>query len=147
AELRYAEVAERLHRNLTLLWEKSTELARKLQRSHSQILEQITEMHHSEVDIVIKVRACKGSCKQTFDLHTDHKVFKAMEDKMAKYDLSLAAKQNTIYRNQELRLQPIVQPPISLEYRKIPFVRSKLLTKFEDIEQNQVVMDKLLEDI
>ncbi|KAL6481363.1 hypothetical protein MHYP_G00094430 [Metynnis hypsauchen] len=142
----YTEVAERLYRNLMLLWKKSSKLSSDLRTYHSQILDQITEMHRLEVDIDIKLRACKGSCKQTFDHTIDHKAFKAMEDSMARFDL-LSMSQKTFTMDKKVKLQSVVQPPVSLEYRKIPLVRTKLLTKFEDIEQNQVVMEELLQDI
>uniref|UniRef100_A0A3B1KLT1 Fibrinogen alpha chain n=1 Tax=Astyanax mexicanus TaxID=7994 RepID=A0A3B1KLT1_ASTMX len=145
-ELRYADGAQRLHRNLTLLSERSSKLFSELQRYHSQILEQITEMHRLEVDIDIKLRACKGSCKQTFDHTIDHQTFKTMEDHMARFDLS-SINQEPFTLDKKIKLQPVVRPPVSLTYRKIPLVRSRLLTKFEDIEQNQVVLDELLDDI
>ncbi|XP_017572910.1 fibrinogen alpha chain [Pygocentrus nattereri] len=145
-ELRYTEVAERLYRNLTLLWKKSSKLSSDLWTYHSQISAQITEMRRLEVDIDMKLRACKGSCKQTFDHTIDHKAFKAMEDSMSRFDL-LSMSQKTFTMDKKVKLQSVVRPPVSLAYRKIPLVRAKLLTKFEDIEQNQVVMDELLQDI
>ncbi|KAI4891320.1 hypothetical protein NFI96_033522, partial [Prochilodus magdalenae] len=145
-ELRYAEAAERLHRNLTLLRMKSSQLSSEVHRYHSQILEQITELRRLEVDIDIKLRACKGSCKQTFDHTIDHEAFKAMEDNMGRFGL-LPMNQNPLTMDKKVKLQSVVRPPVSLSYRKIPLVQAKLLTKFEDIEQNQVVIEELLQDI
>ncbi|XP_066505319.1 fibrinogen alpha chain [Hoplias malabaricus] len=145
-ELRYTEVAERLHRKLTRLQKKSLELTNELQSYHSQIWDQITELRRLEVDTDIKLRACKGSCKQTFDHTIDHEAFKNLEDNMARFDL-LSTSQNPFNMDKKIKLQPVVRPPVSLAYRKIPLVREKLLTKFEDIEQNQVVLDELLEEM
>lgn len=67
-----------------------------------------------------------------------------MRDKMAMLELT-SAKQKMFTVDKTLKLQPVVRPHVSPEYRKLPLVRSKLLTKFEDIEQNQVVIDELLQ--
>ncbi|XP_053532299.1 fibrinogen alpha chain [Ictalurus punctatus] len=142
-EMRYAEVAEMLHRNLTLLWKKSTELSRELQKYQRQTEDQINKIHQFEVDIDIKVRACKGSCKQTFDHVPDHETFRSMRDKIATFDLTSPKQQKTFTLDKKLELQPVVQPHDSLAYGKLPFAHSELLTKMEDIEQNQVVMDEL----
>lgn len=50
-ELRYAEVAQTLHRNLTLLWKKTSELSRGLQQNHKHIQDQINEIHKLEVKL------------------------------------------------------------------------------------------------
>lgn len=48
-ELRYAEFAEGLQRNLTFLHKRSAELEKELQKQHHLILDQIIEMHRLEV--------------------------------------------------------------------------------------------------
>lgn len=96
------------------------------------------------MDIDIKIRACKGSCKQTFDHAFDDESFKAMEIKMAQFIISKRRK--SFAKVKKLKLQSADRPAVSRTYRKIPIVRTELLTKFEDIEQHQVVLDELLED-
>ncbi|XP_053332530.1 fibrinogen alpha chain [Clarias gariepinus] len=141
-ELRYAEVAQTLHRNLTLLWKKTSELSRGLQQNHKHIQDQINEIHKLEVDIDIKLRACKGSCKQTFDHVPDHETSKSMQDEMTGFDFQLT-KPKILTLDKKLTLQPVDRPEVPQAYRRLPFIHSKLLTKFEDIEQNQVVVDEI----
>ncbi|XP_048053808.1 fibrinogen alpha chain [Megalobrama amblycephala] len=144
-ELRYAEFAEDLQRNLTLLHKKSAGLAKDLQKHHRMIWEQINEIRRIEVDIDIKIRACKGSCKQTFDHAVDNEAFEAMENKMAQFSV-ISKRRKSFSKVQKLKLQSADRPTVSPTYRKIPIVRTELLTKFEDIEQHQMVLDELLED-
>lgn len=99
-----------------------------------------------KVDIDIKIRVCKGSCKQTFDHAIDNEAYEAMENKMKQFSI-ISKRRKSFSRHQKLKLQPIDRPRVSQTYRKIPIVRTELLTKFEDIEQNQMVLDELLEDI
>lgn len=94
----------------------------------------------------IKLRACKGSCKQTFDHVPDHQMVKSMQDDMATFHMT-STKHNTFTLDKKLRLQPVARPQVSLTYRKLPFVYSKLLTTFEDIKQNQVVLDEFLQEL
>ncbi|XP_077061046.1 fibrinogen alpha chain isoform X1 [Siphateles boraxobius] len=144
-ELRYVEFAEELQRNLTFLHKRSTELAEDLQKHHRMIWDQINEIRRTEVDIDIKIRACKGSCKQTFDHAVDNEAFKAMEIKMAQFSI-ISKRRKSFAKVKKLKLQSAYRPAVSPTYRKIPIVRNELLTKFEDIEQHQVVLDELLED-
>lgn len=45
-----------------------------------------------------------------------------------------------------VKLQPVdIGPAPSAEYKTIPTVRKELLTQFEDIEQNQILLDRLLD--
>ncbi|XP_052402091.1 fibrinogen alpha chain [Carassius gibelio] len=145
-EIRYAEFAEDLHRNLTFLHKRSSELAKDLQKHHHLIWNQINEILRIEVDIDIKIRACKGSCKQTFDHAVDSDAFKAMENKMEQFSI-ISKRRKSFSKNKKLKLQSVDRPSVSPSYRKIPFVRTELLTKFEDIEQHQVILDELLEDV
>jgi len=97
------------------------------------------------VGIDIKIRACKGSCKQTFDHAVDNEVFKAMEIKMAQFSV-ISKRRKSFAKVKKLKLQSADRPAVSPTYRKIPIVRAELLTKFEDIGQHQVVLDELLEN-
>lgn len=97
------------------------------------------------MDIDIKIHACKGSCKQTFDHAVDNEAFKAMEIKMAQFSI-ISKRRKSFAKVKKLKLQSADRPAVSSTYRKIPIVRAELLTKFEDIEQHQVVLDELLED-
>ncbi|XP_058630782.1 fibrinogen alpha chain [Onychostoma macrolepis] len=145
-EIRYAKFAEDLHRNLTFLHKRSAELAKDLQKHHQLIWNQINEIRRIEVDIDIKIRACKGSCKQTFDHTVDNEAFKDMENKMEQFSI-ISKRRKSFSKNKKLQLQSVDRPTVSPSYRKIPIVRTELLTKFEDIEQHQVILDELLEDI
>ncbi|XP_051559262.1 fibrinogen alpha chain [Myxocyprinus asiaticus] len=138
-ELRYAEFAEELHRNLTFLQNRSAELSKELQKKHCMVWDQINEIRRIEVDIDIKIRACKGSCKQTFDHAIDNEGFSAMKNKMAEFNI-LSKRQKSF--SKKLILQSVDRPSVPPTYRKIPIIRNELLTKFEDIEQHQVVLDE-----
>ncbi|XP_056119571.1 fibrinogen alpha chain [Rhinichthys klamathensis goyatoka] len=144
-EIRYAEFAEELHRNLTFLHKRSAKLAEDLRKHHRMIWDQINEIRRTEVDIDIKIRACKGSCKQTFDHAVDNEAFKDMEIKMAQFS-KISKRRISFAKVKKLKLQSADRPAVSPTYRKIPIVRTELLTKFEDIGQHQVVLDELLED-
>ncbi|XP_065110387.1 fibrinogen alpha chain [Paramisgurnus dabryanus] len=143
-ELRYAEFAEALQRNLTFLQKRSAELTKALQKHHHLIWDQINEMRRLEVDIDIKIRTCKGSCKQTFDHAVDNEAFESMESKM--YEFSLMSKRQKSVSINKLKLKSVDHPSVSKSYRKIPIVRTELLTMFEDIDKHQVVLEDFLEE-
>lgn len=47
-----------------------------------------------------------------------------------------------------IKLQPIdIVPEPAEGYKTIPIVQKELLTQFEDIEQNQIILEELLEEL
>lgn len=94
------------------------------------------------MDIDIKIRACKGSCKQTFDHTVDKEGFEGMESKMAEFSITSKRQKSFI----EFKLKSVDQPSVSHTYRKMP-VGTELLTMFEDIVQHQVVLEEILYDV
>ncbi|KAL0970679.1 hypothetical protein UPYG_G00245620 [Umbra pygmaea] len=148
AELRFVDFAERLAQNLTLLRKRSAALSQKLKEQRRLIQKQMDDMYRQEVDVDIKLRACRGSCKRTFAFRIDHGSYQSMQHLMTLFD-------NTTSQNEMkspikdipiIKLQPVdVGPPPSIGYKTIPIVQKELLTQFEDLEQNQVVLDKVLE--
>lgn len=102
-----------------------------------------------QVDIDIKLRACHGSCRLALPFSIDHSSYQMLQNDMDQIDKTLNQRKKTATPPKNIptiNLQHIdVGPAPSAEYKTIPMVKRELLTQFEDIGQNQVVLEKLLE--
>ncbi|XP_078397983.1 fibrinogen alpha chain [Cetorhinus maximus] len=67
----YNELVNHLNTRLAILQSRVNEQINKLSMLKNSILVQFTEISRLEVDIDIKLRACKGSCEQAFVYNID----------------------------------------------------------------------------
>ncbi|XP_051888519.1 fibrinogen alpha chain-like [Pristis pectinata] len=67
----YYQQVDHLNSRLTILQNRINEQINKINRLRNTILEQFNEITRLEVDIDIKIRACKGSCKKSFIYNID----------------------------------------------------------------------------
>lgn len=150
SDLKFVEQAERLAKNLTILRDRSSMLSKQLEEMNHQVQKQVQDLYRAEVDIDMKLRTCKGSCRLVTPFDVNHPSFEALQTDMEQLDKTYrhrkaAAPPQDI---QHLKLQPVDLDPVSSsEYKSIPTVQRELLTQFEDIGQNRVVVEQQLEEI
>lgn len=92
----------------------------------------------------MKLRACHGSCRSALPFSVDHPSYQTLQTDLEQMDKTLNQRRNTATPPKDIprvELQPVdVGPAPSSEYKTIPMVQKELLTQFEDIGQNQVVL-------
>ncbi|XP_068569221.1 fibrinogen alpha chain [Cebidichthys violaceus] len=149
SELRLVEHAEGLRSNLTSLRRRSSRLSLQLEELSTDVQRQMEDMYRTEVDIDMKLRACSGSCRLVLPLSVDHLSYQTLRADVDQVDETLSRRRKAAPPPKDIprmKLQPVdVGPAPSPEYRTIPTVRRELLTQFEDIGQNRVVVEELLE--
>lgn len=102
-----------------------------------------------QVDIDMTLRACYGSCRLVLPFSVDHLSYQTLRADAEQLDETLGRRRKAAPPPRDIphmKLQPVdVGPAPPPEYRTIPAVRRELLTQFEDIGQNRVVVEELLE--
>ncbi|KAI3375880.1 hypothetical protein L3Q82_003758 [Scortum barcoo] len=150
SELKFVDHAEGLAWKLTLLRNQSSRLSQKLDELQRNVQKQIEELYRTEVDIDMKLRACHGSCRLVLPFGVDHSSYQALHTDMEQMEKTLHQRMKAATPPDDIphiKLQPVdVGPAPSAEYKTIPTVQKELLTQFEDIGQNQVVLEELLEE-
>ncbi|KAM4612000.1 fibrinogen alpha chain [Polymixia lowei] len=142
SELKYMEDAEKLAGNLTSLRKRSSALSRQLGELHGKVQKQVEDMYKTEVDIDMKLRACRGSCRSALPFSVDHPSYKTLQTHM-----------NQLQRTQRNRVTPLNDiPHVKLQHVDIGPVPSEqyktnLLTQIEDMEQNKVVLEEIPEEL
>lgn len=97
----------------------------------------------------MKLRSCRGSCLSVPPYTIDHSSYQLLQTDIGQMDKTLMQRSKATMPQKDMphiTLQPIdIRPAPSLEYKTIPTVQKELLTQFEDIEQNQILLDELLD--
>lgn len=149
SKLKFVEQAEELARNFTSLQKRSTSVSQQLKKLISKLQKQIEELYRTEVDIDMKLRACRGSCQSVLPFGIDHPDYHILRTHMEDMDKTLNRRPKGPLPPTgipHIKLQPIdIVPEPAEGYTTIPTVQKELLTQFEDIEQNQIILEELLE--
>ncbi|XP_041840566.1 fibrinogen alpha chain isoform X2 [Melanotaenia boesemani] len=150
SEVKFVEHAEGLARNLTALRKRSASLEQKIKELSSNVKKQIEKLYRAEVEIDMKLRNCRGSCRSVLPFSVDHQSYQMLQDDMD--FMEKAHKQKSRIDPPptdipQIKLQTVnVGLKPSAEYKTIPTVQRELLTQFEDIGLNQLVLDELKEE-
>uniref|UniRef100_A0A8D3B3A6 Fibrinogen alpha/beta/gamma chain coiled coil domain-containing protein n=1 Tax=Scophthalmus maximus TaxID=52904 RepID=A0A8D3B3A6_SCOMX len=144
SELKIAEDAEELARSLMALRKRSDGLSQQLAELHRNIRKQVEDLYRTEVDVDMKLRACRGSCQSalTFTVaHSTYQTFQTDMDEVVNQRSKVVTPPRDMAR---LTLRPVdMSPAPSAAYKTIPTVQRELLTQFEDIGQNRLVLEDL----
>ncbi|XP_044039857.1 uncharacterized protein LOC122870120 isoform X2 [Siniperca chuatsi] len=146
SELKFVEHAEGLARNLTSLRKRSSGMSQQLEELRRIVQKQMEDLYRTEVDIDMKLRACHGSCRLALVFSVDHPSYQTLQTDMDQMDKTLTQRRKAATPPKDIphiKLQHIdVGPAPSAEYKTIPMVQRELLTLFEDIGQNQIVLEE-----
>ncbi|XP_006010728.1 fibrinogen alpha chain [Latimeria chalumnae] len=82
SDRQYSQVVVNLQRRLSILHQRVTAQLDRIRKLRSLVQDQIYEMQRIEVDIDIKIRACKGSCFKSHLYNVDMSTYQAMETRL-----------------------------------------------------------------
>ncbi|XP_070849820.1 fibrinogen alpha chain [Chaetodon trifascialis] len=146
SELKIVEYAEGLTRNLTLLRKRSSSLSLHLDELRHNIQKQMEDLYRTEVDVDMKLRACYGSCRSVPPFSVDHPSYQTLHTDLDQMDKTVSWRKKIAVPPQDIphiKLQPVnVGLTPSADYKTIPTVQRELLTQFEDIGQNLLVLEE-----
>uniref|UniRef100_A0A7N8Y3D3 Fibrinogen alpha/beta/gamma chain coiled coil domain-containing protein n=1 Tax=Mastacembelus armatus TaxID=205130 RepID=A0A7N8Y3D3_9TELE len=142
SNLKFVENVGGLARSLTSLRRRSSCLSQKLKELRSNVERQIEDLYRTEVDVDMKLRACRGSCRSAPPFSVNHPSYQTLRTDLDQMDKSgnQRSKGTAPQRGiPHVKLRTVdVGPAPSAEYRTMPTVRGELLTQF--------ILEELLEE-
>ena len=100
-----------------------------------------------QVDVDMKLRACHGSCQAVLPFSVDDLGYQTLQMDMDEMERALNQRRKAAPPPEHIpriKLQPVdVSPARSAECKSIPTVWRELLTQFEDLGANRVVLEAL----
>ncbi|XP_027491300.1 fibrinogen alpha chain [Corapipo altera] len=138
----YGLVSGELRRRIVTLKQRVVTQVNRIKALQSSIQEQVVEMKRLEVDIDIKIRACKGTCARSFDYQVDKESYDNIQKQLAQA--------NSINLNPELqtttlstlKMRPLKDSNVPDHFKHKPLPEMQALNIINDIKQMQVVLER-----
>ncbi|NXA11759.1 FIBA protein, partial [Sapayoa aenigma] len=138
----YGRVSGELRRRIVTLKQRVITQINRIKALQSSIQEQVVEMKRLEVDIDIKIRACKGSCARSFGYQVDKESYDNIQKQLAQA--------NSINLNPEfqtttlstLKMRPLKDSNVPDHFKHKPLPEMQALNILNNIKQMQVVLER-----
>ncbi|XP_074760145.1 fibrinogen alpha chain [Athene noctua] len=138
----YGHVSGELRRRIVTLKQRVVTQVNRIKALQSSIQEQVMEMKRLEVDIDIKIRACKGSCARSFDYHVDKEGYDNIQKQLTQANsINLHPELQTTTLS-TLKMRPLKDSNVPEHFKHKPLPEMQALNIVNNIRQMQVVLER-----
>ncbi|KAM4707680.1 fibrinogen alpha chain [Discoglossus pictus] len=139
---KYNQVSEDLRRKIDILKVRVSNQVQRIRLLQSNIRDQVVEMKRLEVDIDIKLRACKGSCAKNVDYHVDQESYDNIQKQLLQAEATdLRPGTNSL---SVLKMRPIKDSTSESIYKSLPLTKGQeaQYPAFTNINQYAFVLER-----
>ncbi|NXE75274.1 FIBA protein, partial [Cochlearius cochlearius] len=138
----YGQVSGELRRRIVALKHRVVTQVNRIKALQSSIQEQVLEMKRLEVDIDIKIRACKGTCARGFDYQVDKESYDTIQKQLTQANsIDLHPELQTVTLS-TLKMRPLKDSSVPEHFKHKHLPDMQALSLIETIRQMQVVLEK-----
>ncbi|NXY82521.1 FIBA protein, partial [Alcedo cyanopectus] len=138
----YGHVSAELRRRIVTLKQRVVTQVNRIKALQSSIQDQVVEMKRLEVDIDIKIRACKGSCARSFDYQVDKESYDNIQKQLTQansIDLHPELQTTTL---STLKMRPLKDSNVPDHFKHKPMPEMQALNVINNIKQMQAVLER-----
>ncbi|NXW54650.1 FIBA protein, partial [Eurystomus gularis] len=138
----YGHVSGELRRRIVTLKQRVVTQVNRIKALQSSIQEQVVEMKRLEVDIDIKIRACKGTCARSFDYQVDKESYDNIQKQLTQansIDLHPELQTSTL---STLKMRPLKDSNVPEHFKHKPVPEMQALHTINNIRQMQAVLER-----
>ncbi|NWV36204.1 FIBA protein, partial [Grantiella picta] len=138
----YDRLSQELRRRIVTLKQRVVTQVNRIKALQSSIQEQVVEMKRLEVDIDIKIRACKGTCARSFDYKVDKESYNNIQKQLAQansIDLHPELETATL---STLKMRPLKDSNVPDHFKRAPQPEMQALNIINNIKQMEVVLER-----
>ncbi|NXG41462.1 FIBA protein, partial [Psilopogon haemacephalus] len=138
----YGHVSGELRRRIVTLKQRVINQVNRIKALQSSIQEQVVEMKRLEVDIDIKIRACKGSCARSFDYQVDKESYDNIQKQLTQansIDLHPELQTTTL---STLKIRPLKDSNVPEHFKHKLLPETQALNIINNIRQVQAVLER-----
>ncbi|KFQ21866.1 Fibrinogen alpha chain, partial [Mesitornis unicolor] len=138
----YGQVTGELRRRIVTLKQRVVTQVNRIKALQSSIQEQVVEMKRLEVDIDIKIRACKGTCARSFDYHVDKESYDNIQKQLTQansIDLHPELQATTL---STLKMRPLKDSNVPEHFKHKPLPEMQALNIINNIRQVKAVIER-----
>ncbi|XP_071412235.1 fibrinogen alpha chain [Pithys albifrons albifrons] len=138
----YGVVSGELRRRIMTLKQRVVTQVNRIKALQSSIQEQVVEMKRLEVDIDIKIRACKGTCARSFDYQVDKESYDNIQKQLTQANsINVNPELQTIPLS-TLKMRPLKDFNVPDHFKHKPLPEMQALNIINDIKQMQVILER-----
>ncbi|NXM60849.1 FIBA protein, partial [Illadopsis cleaveri] len=138
----YGRLSGELRRRIVTLKQRVVTQVNRIKALQSSIQEQVVEMKRLEVDIDIKIRACKGTCARSFDYKVDKESYDNIQKQLAHANsINLHPELQTTTLS-TLKMRPLKDSNVPDHFKHKPLPEMHALNIINDIKQMEMVLER-----
>ncbi|KFQ59884.1 Fibrinogen alpha chain, partial [Pelecanus crispus] len=138
----YGHVSGELRRRIITLKQRVVTQVNRIKALQSSIQEQVVEMKRLEVDIDIKIRACKGSCARGFDYQVDKESYDNIQKQLTQANsIDLHPELQTMSLS-TLKMRPLKDSTVPEHFKHKPLPEMQALNIINNMRQMQAVLER-----
>ncbi|NXS34693.1 FIBA protein, partial [Pomatostomus ruficeps] len=138
----YGHLSGELRRRIVTLKQRVVTQVNRIKALQSSIQEQVVEMKRLEVDIDIKIRACKGTCARSFDYKVDKESYDNIQKQLAQANsINLHPELQTTTLS-TLKMRPLKDSNVPDHFKHKPLPEMQALNIINNIKQMEVVLER-----
>ncbi|NXA72125.1 FIBA protein, partial [Thryothorus ludovicianus] len=137
----YGRLSRELSQRIVTLKQRVVTQVNRIKALQNSIQEQVVEMKRLEVDIDIKIRACKGTCARSFDYKVDKESYDNIQKQLTQANsINLHPElQETLSK---LEMRPLKDSNVPDHFKHKPLPEMQALNIINDIKQMEVVLER-----
>ncbi|NXG71887.1 FIBA protein, partial [Baryphthengus martii] len=138
----YGRVSGELRRRIVTLKQRVVTQVNRIKALQSSIQEQVVQMKRLEVDIDIKIRACKGTCARSFDYQVDKESYDNIQKQITQansINLHPELQSTTL---STLKMRPLKDSNVPEHFKHKPLPEMQALNIINNIKQMQAVLER-----
>ncbi|KFQ11893.1 Fibrinogen alpha chain, partial [Leptosomus discolor] len=138
----YNHVSGELRQRIVTLKQRVVTQLNRIKALQSSIQEQVVEMKRLEVDIDIKIRACKGSCGRSFDYQVDKESYDNIQKQLTQANsINLHPELQTTTLS-TLKMRPLKDLNVPEHFKQKLLPEMQALNIINNIRQMQAVLER-----
>ncbi|NWI73625.1 FIBA protein, partial [Dryoscopus gambensis] len=138
----YGRLSGELRRRIETLKQRVVTQVNRIKALQSSIQEQVVEMKRLEVDIDIKIRACKGTCARSFDYKVDKESYDNIQKQLAQANsINLHPELQTTTLS-TLKMRPLKDSNVPDHFKHKPLPEMQALNIINNIKQMEVILER-----
>ncbi|NXJ84184.1 FIBA protein, partial [Trogon melanurus] len=137
----YDRLSGELRRRIVALKQRVVTQVNRIKALQSSIQEQVVEMKRLEVDIEIKIRACKGTCARGFDYQVDKESYNNIQKQLTQASsINLHPELQTTTLS-TLKMRPFKDSNVPEHFKHKPLPEMQALNIINNIRQMRAVLE------
>ncbi|XP_028647207.2 LOW QUALITY PROTEIN: fibrinogen alpha chain [Erpetoichthys calabaricus] len=143
---KYGKLADDLRRRIVDLRVKIINNLERLAALKNSIRQQVNEMNALEVDIDIKIRACKGSCANSASYNVDRESYVTLDKQLTQLDTLIVQRTESSSSMRTLKMRRVDKEVSVPEHYKLRLSKDEEGSDIKDIVQYQMSLERLESD-